>query len=407
MTVATPTRIGSLVWRPGVDNSADPYFGTSNPEYISHTLRMASGDTRTVELGMNKKGGGYMWSAKLYGFHGLPNGQELGVPGYGRGMLGSLRSRLHNGMHNPIQSGRHYNIGARTKVIQPHEGMVTVPQFRAPLFDDQEFHFVNHQSEFDFACRTINVSARFRVPAFEHQEYFAWAHAPLSLKEFTDGVIHSGPYQGKKIVDRTALVKDVSQHPGLQRPGDFDYSLVVQTIKGLRPPVSFKFLHFRWDGVWVVKKFGDDADMSSRMAVSPGRSYEMLDGEPVKFARPSMDIPLYILSTHPDPREGVAVGLYVPDDPMNSKQVKIINRSTGLIEFEEDRRILFNFTVSKSVNESWKGNAFNVMLARCTLSGLLNPESATQAYGFPAVEVVTNKTVVFYGTPAEILEGVI
>lgn len=401
------TRLGALVWRSGIDNSLDPYFGTSNPEFISHTLRMSHPSRdQDVDLGFNKKGGGYMWSNKLYGFPGIDDGQECGTPGYGRGMLGSLRSRLHHGMHNPIQSGRHYNIGARTKVLQPHPGLVSVPQFRAPLFDDQEFHFNQHVSEFDFACRTTDVSDRYGTCAFEHQEYFVWAHKPEALKEFINGTIHSGPYQGEQIVDREAIVKNISAYEGIQQPSDFDYSQLVQTIKGLRPPTKFKFLHYRNGGLWVVKVFETNTEMAAKAPVSAGRSYELINGEALRFPRPSMDLPLYILSTQPDPDEGTAIGLYVPgDDPMNARQVSVINRNNGDVVFSEDRRIIFNFTVSKSVNESWKGNAFNVMLARCTLSGLLNPESATQAYGFQACEAITNKTIVLYGTPTEILNG--
>ena len=64
-------------------------------------------------------------------------------------------------------------------VVNADANAVQVPQFQAPLFDDQEFdELTNNKSEFDLSSLIEDVTDTFGIPAFSEQLYYVFARPP-------------------------------------------------------------------------------------------------------------------------------------------------------------------------------------------------------------------------------------
>ena len=431
---AQTVNLGHLQWTPGVNNAVS-YFTTTNPGAITHTLTLgpATGSKKSVILGFNKHGGGYAWSSQLLGFPDVTNAQSSGSAGYGRGMLGSIRDLLHQGLYNPIQSGRFYNEGVET-VVNAGADAVQVPQFQAPLFDGYEFEEpTNNKSEFDLSSLIEDVTGTFGIPAFSEQLYYVYARSPITgaMNQFQSGIINSGPHQGEPVLDPTKRIFDISNfRTTAQQPTDRDLSHVSHTLKGLRPPLAFKFLWYPKQGVTGLQKVTlsllDSAANNNDLLLclfelQTGRAFNYVDpntGGPGKAVPKNkadttcrLEYPLYILGTHNLVNKGTAVGLYIPtNDGMNRLQTNIIfndttNNTTSLVH-TEDRRLSLYFRLNDPREQDYAGEAFQYMIARQFTAGLLSPPSASNAYGPGHFEAITQKGFVLYGTPQQIYDAV-
>ena len=72
----------------------------------------------------------------------------------------------------------------------------------------------------------------------------------------------------------------------------------------------------------------------------------------------------------------------------------------------EDRRLSLYFRLNDPREQSFKGEAFQYMIARQFTAGLLSSPSASNAYGPGHFEAITQKALVLYGTPQQIYDAV-
>ena len=400
-TSQTEIKIGPLTWKPGDLHNVGPNIVVaSNPDKPpSHTLT-ATKDGKSARLGFDDKGGGYIMNFVLNGT-GNPDvdGMQVAIPGFGRGWQGSIRSMMHAGPgynYNPTQAGYDYALGAPVQVIQkPNE--VLVPQFQSPLFYNNVPNVDSRiRTEFDFSAHTRNATADYGVMAFERVEYYAFARNPDTMKHFP--IIES-----KREPDMSAAL------PGLQPATNNDVSDNPHTIMGLRFTGQFQWLHYRADNKWITKSATAAGDRGIACAVK-GMSATSeafaaeADGEGAAGGKAdcghTLDLELMILSTHQNPNQGIAVGLYVPgDDPMNKEQTRVYNTNTMTEIRREDRR------TDTIMTQEYRAGFFSVR-ARDYHKGILSRISSELYNGVPSMEIITNKSVILVGTPAEILAGI-
>lgn len=409
--------IGDLEWRRNV--GAPPIIERSNPAAITQTLEGRSATKSTkVTLGFNDHGGGYLWSVVLEGFS--RNG-DVGNAGYGGGLQGEIHDLMHRNAYDLIPAGLNNFTGVRTKVMQTADS-VLVPQFQLSLYSagsangKARFRFSNSASEFDFTSLTKDASARFGIPAFSQEEYFAYARSPDAIKQFVTGTIGIGPEAGEDVLDPGKRVNDVSSSPGLQTARDTDLSLLVHTVRGLRPPADFKYLFYRSANRWITKILSTaasgDGPLTCYSPISADQKYSYAAAEnPLQYnigAGCQLDIPLFVFSTSADPSAGTAMALYVPeDDPSNARQVKIVDRTSMTIQRTEDRRLRSTMFVGQFVKPSGM-NPLGYWIAgsRNYLSGLLSPQSASDYDRRDSMEILTDKSYIFFGTPNEIYQAI-
>ena len=420
--VPPPLHLDELEWRPGDTHTiGDKYLSPSDPGAITETLTISSpaDPKQRVVLGFDEFGGGYLWSAKLFGFTGFPEGFEAGRKGFGRGMLGAIRDQLHSGRYNPTQSGYNDLTGVHTEVAS-RSGAVLVPQFAVALYSDgslgkERMHIADAHSEFDTSVITNDVSAGCGLPAFVQKAYWAFARPADAIRQFSSGVIGNGPAAGKAIVDDAKRIVDISPGTdGDQTPGDSDLSFIAQVPMGLRPPADrFPFLFYRSAGKWVVEHLSTarhGAASLARCGLPPGENIFRTAParKPINF-NPSpncrLDVPMFILGSDADPAKGTGVGLYVPqDDAWNAQQTVAVDVKTLTPLKLEDRRIAGLFQVAKYVKGTASGDGgFFLVQMIDYVSGLLSPASARLAYGRDTVEMLRQKTYVFFGSPEAIL----
>ena len=84
---------------------------------------------------------------------------------------------------------------------------------------------------------------------------------------------------------------------------------------------------------------------------------------------------------------------------MNKDQTRAID-STTLTEIRRESRSEFSI-----MTQEFRAGFFSIR-SRSFLTGMFAPETATNHYGRPSFELLTNRTVILVGTPAEILNAV-
>ncbi len=407
-------KLDRLTWRAGA--GSPPVVSVSSATAITQKLVAISpkDPKKRVIAGFNEYGGGYHWSSILEGFEW--NG-EVGQPGYGRGFLGAIRDQMHLNAYNPEQAGLNDFEGVRAKSYEQDRSVI-VPQFQMALYDDgsgggrSRFPFKDYASEFDFSAVTEDVSKQFGIPTFMHEEYYAYARSPQAIRQFLQGRILRGPGVGRDVLDTTQRVEDVSSAPGNQTPRDTDLSLVVHTIRGIRPPAAFNNLLYRSNGRWVSTPLEANPSRSKRVfcevTAKENKTYQYADSGraivPRNKPNCAADVQLIVFSTSPDPARGTAMALYVPgEDPLNAVQTHIVNRDTMSVERSEDRRVQTGIFVAKFVrNRHSEAQGFWFAGARNVLSGLLSPDSASDYFGKDHIEILTDKSYLLFGTPDEI-----
>lgn len=413
-----------LLWIPGASGAnVDPDYLTpavisdpQQPYYRQITDRLTSRSTKDtakrVVFGFNSNGGGYLWSAVLQNFPGLPTSFEAGTPGYGKGMLGAIRDQMHRNRYNPEQAGRNDFQGVKTRV-SVFQDAIHIPQFGVPLYSDgsasgnPRFPFNSQRSEFDFSSLTKDESSFFDIPSVSHKEYWAYAREPDAIEEFN---ISSN-------IEETDRVGDVSPNPALNfQATNQDMSFLVQTIRGMRPSTKFPYMHYRKNGNWALKTFTDPSEtLNCKYELNNGNVFHAanraLNPKPFAYNVAGdcvLDLPFVVFSNSPSPGQGVGMALYVPgNDSWNKYQTKAIDRTKGVLINSEDRRFAFIFAIAKETEAHVGSENVRFVAARAFLSGLLSPPSSRQMYKKNAIEVLTNKSFMLYGTPSEILTAVL
>ena len=412
-TAAAELKIEGLTYKPGdlhnVGSQIVVYSDPNKPP--SHTLTAALGG-KSARVGFDDKGGGYMMNFVLNGF-GIPgvDGEQVAIPNYGRGWQGSSRSSMHttsSGMYNPTQAGYTDQYGAPVEVVQSAES-VLVPQFQMPLFYNGVPN-VDHRirTEYDFSAKTTNATGKYGIPAFDNVQYYAYVRPPRTLTYFG--------------IEERNRAKDISPAlPGNQAATNSDVSRNSYTPMGLRLTQQFQWIHYRMDGKWVSKSArlagfygiacrvkGTGLDSAGALTVlSEESDVEELQTEVSEPVAPrgkedcgEIDLPLMILSTSQNPGQGVGVGLYLPtEDPMNKEQTRTID-SNALTEIRREDR-----SEGTVMTQEFRAGFFSIR-SRQYLIGMFSPESAAKWHGRPSFELLTNRSVILVGTPAEILGAV-
>jgi hypothetical protein len=397
------------------------FLERSDPAAITHTLTVASpkDPRQKVVFGFNDRGGGYLWSARLFGFPDVPDGMETGQKGYGRGFLGAIRDQLHSGRYNPVQSGFNDLVGAPTLVLGLRDAVV-VPQFQAPLYSDgslgkERFHFEDGASEFDTSVITKDVSFACGLPAAVQKVYWVYAREPGAIGQFFAGKILHGPEKGKEVLNPKRRVLDISPTaPGDQTPRDVDMSFIGQVLIGVRPPGElFRFLHYRTGDRWVSQEIqagtaAGDFPVRCGIAGIDGEFSVASTKRPINYnpaPNCSIDLPLFVLSTSGRTDRGTGIGVFVPrDDAWNARQAVVVDARNLTILGSEDRRLAGTLGVSKFVRTpSEDGGGFLLLQAIQYVSGLLSPPSAARVHGTNAMELLRQKAFVFFGTPEALL----
>lgn len=415
--------IENLEWVPNLSNNLEgdylvpsyPEIGNRRYESITHRLTSASPSNPKfkVTFGFNSNGGGYQWSAKIFNApdfspSAVEEGFESGAPGFGKGMLGSIRDRFHKNFYNPEQAGRNDVQGAPTRTGQFSKA-VHVPQFKAPLFSDGSltsrpvFPFKSLESEFDYSSLSEDAADLFGIPSISHKEYWIFARPASAIKEFT---LAAGG------LDPSYRISDISPSPEIKaRPTDEDMSYIAQSIRGIRPGPEFPYLHLRINGFWTVRRLSADSMLNCSLKINNGNTFYFEEGNvratSINNKDCDIDFPLLIVSTSPELSTGAAIGLYIPiNDPLNSRQSIVIDKKNGFVSRAEDRRIGFVFSVGGIINSETAGKPYRFIVARAFLSGLLSPNSAETTYGRQVLEGLTNRSYTLYGTPKEIIDSV-
>ncbi len=410
--------IGPLTWQEGeLHNETNPYLepasllkNSPKHDWVTHRVRsrMPGYPNKFVDFGFNEEGGGYLWSAVLTNFRGLPKHYEVGQPGYGKGMLGALRDRYHANKYNPEQAGRNDYQGVKTKVSQSAPNHLIVDQFNPALYVDRSasnnppaLHYdLPLRSAFDFSSRSYSTSQRFGVPSLNHLEYWVFARHPAGIEN-----VERRPHN---------LVRDVSLAlPGNQTPSPKDLSFVVYTLRGLRPDASFQFLHYRSGSQWVsenLNNLGKNEKWKCHFKLSTPVFRRMSGAKIEDSSGCRLDLPIVIVSNSIDVSKGTGQGLWInPNHGFNKRQVKTIDVDTEAVIRSEDRRmsLFFELTPLLTPVESG-GQRYRFLSARSFLSGLLSPQRASQVNGGRNVrEVVTGQSTILFGTPNQIYRGVL
>lgn len=389
-TSTMAAHFGELVWSKGDEHNVGPDIVTlSNPAEVTHSLTASLGG-KSATLGFAAHGGGYINSLVLRGFPSVRG--RIVIADFGKGWQGSIRDALHKRFYNPTQAGATNTLGAPVEILEGDKS-ITVPQFRLPLFTSP-LSTSTRRSDFDFSARTTDVSEKYGVLAFDHQEYYAFVgDPPDSLREFANVILEN---------ERLDDISDALA--GSQTPTNDDLSRALHVIMGLRVSSSFKWFHYRSGGKWATRPAEGSRyrglfcalpySASERLAAQDSHARDSTKGEC------QADLALGILSSEEDPNAGVGIGLYVPfDSPLNKASVRTISRATLEELRREDRRIRPYLTQELRLG-------FVSVRVRDQIAGLLSPASATKANGEPSFEVLTNQSVFLFGTPEEIFRAV-
>ncbi len=412
-----------LEWSPA--KSVNPSFTLqpSDPKLVTHTVVTTHKNqpTKKATIGFNDKGGGYGWSMKVAGYPTF-SARELGVPGYGKGLAGSIRDRFHSNRYNPEQAGKWDYEGVVTPVVKKSAGFAVVPQFQLGLYSDgaggknELFPIKNYASEFDYSQSMKDASAQYTVPAVSLSDYYVYARTPDAIKQFLSGTIKSGSAQGQQVLNTKQRIKDISSQAGVQTPTDTDLSYLVHSIRGLRVHPDLHYAHYRSNGKWVTKNLAK----STTAAGFTCRSSADVKRPKYTFSSNGRAVPknigadcvvdeqLIIFSSSAKRNEGFGIGVYVPkDNDLNKKSLQVVNAKTGTVVSREDRVmqsvVAFDGYTGPSVLAP---EGYFFVAVRNYLSGMLSPESSESVHGADHVEALTGNSVVLFGTPDEIWAGI-
>jgi len=391
-----------------------PVVKVSNPNIVTQKLRAGS-----VEIGVSDMGGGYV------NYFNIPGLGNVVSANYGRGWQGSIRDQLHSGRYNPTQAGFTDTAGAPVRVIQQKDQII-IPAFQMPLFGDPVFDFTEHEdlapeagdyndggsrdkdgineagktqddelrSEFDYEGSykdASDLTAKYNVSTIQHYYRNTYVRNPGAILQFGPAAILE---DGGKVYKPEFIVDDVSKLlPGNQTPGKVDLSKIIFTAYGARLKTSAGFNTAMWveNGQWQTldksKFFGRGNEKTFQIKNPNEKRNE-------KF--PLLDNNLLILARGANPNSSMAIGIYAPDNSINTLQTLGRDIKTGDVKYSEDRRTLSTMMFSVVIEEQID------IRTRYYLTGLMAPNRAKQGI----VEGVQHETYILYGTPANILKAI-
>ena len=391
-----------------------PIVKVSNPYIVTQKLRAGS-----VEIGVSDMGGGYV------NYFNIPGLGNVVSAKYGRGWQGSLRDLLHSGRYNPTQAGFTDTAGAPVRVILQKDQII-IPPFQMPLFGDPVFDFTEHEdlapeagdyndggtrdkdgineagksqddelrSEFDYEGFYKDVSAltaKYNVSTIQHYYRNTYVRKPGAILQFGPAAILE---DGGKVYKPEFIVDDVSKLlPGNQTPGKVDLSKVIFTAYGARLKTSAGFN----TGMWIENGKWQTLDKSKISGRGNEKTFQINNPNEKRNGKlPLLDNNLLILARGADPNNSMAIGIYAPENSINTFQTLGRDFKTGEVKYSEDRRTLSIMMFSEVIEEQID------IRTRYYLTGLMAPNRAKQGI----VEGVQHETYILYGTPANILKAI-
>ena len=408
------------------------WFGvaaTSDPAVTTHEL--SSGG---FVLGISDKGGGYINKMVL---PGIGNVMGLASARYGRGGQSSIRDDLHGGKYNPTQAGFSDVAGTVCRICMAQDGsaLVVVPRPCCLFRGDGGFDFTEWEnlasdgytesggsndwdmidesqlpgkqateitSEFDYYCTYENRLGAFgsvfagtnaiTIPCFRHYFEYRYIRAPgHCLLQFNLGPLYdpvAGAVTDLSVVNPAGVQAATSNDMGvvtLSMSIRMDRALWTPGYIGCVNGSSISNLSFAVRGTNVnFLKVYQNATLASRAT-----GYRLPN-------RTAVAVPLFILADSTGIDQGGALGLYYPDTAVNEFSVIGVNRDSGAIIYEDDRRMHLELRdePTRTADMQWCG-------FRSNLLGLINPLAMeTNQY-----EALRGEFYMLYGSPREIFEN--
>jgi hypothetical protein len=396
-------------------------------------------DSGAMRVGISDMGGGYINRITLPG-----RGDIMGPQSdqYGRGGQSAIRDRLHSLVYNPTQGGFHDNAGTVCRIIvAPDESALIVAPRPCTLFrGDGQFDYTEWEnlvtdrynddggntdedgidesslegqqateitSEFDFFATyedvlgntgaSFNESDEISIPAVRHYYEYRYIRNPgHCISQFNQG--EYDPFTGD-VTDISVAFPD-AVHP--DNPNDLAaaiFSISIRIDRNVWTPTHIGLV----DGSTI-----NDLSMSLRPPTDTGnkgltlrdfhRDNALVARVPnaPNATQPTVEVPLFILADSDDIDAPGALGLYYPDSNINEFSVIGVNRQTGAIEYEDDRRMQTDLrdVAFRTPEMSWCG-------FRGTLTGMLNPTRLPASQ----YEAMRGEYYLLYGTPRQIFEN--
>ena len=403
---------------------------TSNGSVTTHELK--SGD---FQIGISDKGGGYINQLIIPG-----RGDVMGFHSdrFGRGGQSSIRGRMHGNRYNPTQAGFSDGAGTVCRVNTSLDGsaLVVAPRPCCLFRGDNQIDFTEWEnlandnytesgdlkdvdtieesmlegkqatevtSEFDYYCTYENKlgaigsefsgSAVISTPAIRHYFEYCYIRTPgHCILQHKEGPLFD-PVAGE--------ITDISvSHPSgvhaatpdelgvitLSMSIRIDRDLWTQAYLGLVNGSTIEDLTFleRPDNSDEQRQFHRNDALGAR---APAYNVPNQQG---------IDVPLFILADSSDPDVDGALGLYYPNTYINKFNAIGVDRASGEVVYEDDRRTHGELRdqASRTADMSWNGFRVHTL-------GLLNPlRMPSEQY-----EALRGEFYILYGSPREILEN--
>jgi len=448
LSAAVPTTNGyRAVYVPLVNDS--DFYKLDNPPQSSWftVAKNSSGSTTTHDLvsgamtvGISDTGGGYINRISLPGY-----GDIMGVQSdrYGRGGQSAIRDQLHGLVYNPTQGGFHDAAGTVCRVNTSADGraLVVAPRpctlFRGDgyydftewedLVDDKydsdggntdqdpidesmlpgkqaaeitsEFdYYGTYENKLGLVGTSYGGTNAITIPIVRHYYEYRYVRQPDAIKQFSQGSSKYSPTTGDvtdiSVVNPSGTHADTQYDLGVlideisiridraiwtpTHIGLVDGSTIGDLTMQLRPTTD------GGNNGLTLREFHYDSVLHARAPNAPR-------GTPTPIA-----VPLFILAESANIDAPGALGLYYPDSATNEFSIIGVNRSSGAIVYQDDRRMQMDLrdVALRTDTMSWCG-------FRGTVLGLLNPTRlpATQ------YEALRGEYYLLYGSPREIFEN--
>ncbi|MDF7822598.1 hypothetical protein P4B35_01130 [Pontiellaceae bacterium B12227] len=408
------------------------WFGvvaTSNPRTTTHNL--VSG---AMTVGISDLGGGYINKIELPGI-----GDVMGVQAdkYGRGGQSAIRDSLHGSRYNPTQAGFSDPAGTICRVSVAQDGSaLVVPNRPCCLFrGDGQFDFTEWEnladdrytesggsndwdtidegllagkqatevtSEFDYYCTyenllgtrgtTYGTTNAITISTVRHYYEYRYVREPgHCLLQHNLGPLYdpvAGAVTDISVANPVGIQAATSNDMGVLRYAmsiRMDIAVWSPTYLGTLSGNDIGDLSFgARTGAVTARQFHEDGALAVRAPAYSLPSYA------------SVSVPLMIYADSTDIDQGGALALYYPNSTVNEFSIIGVDRTSGAVLYEEDRRLHMELRDSPTRTPTMQWCGF-----RGDLLGVLNPLRLPASQ----YEALRGEFYILYGSPREIFEN--
>jgi hypothetical protein len=399
-----------------------------DPSVTTHEL--VSGD---FTVGISDTGGGYINRIVMPGYGDIMGGA---ADKYGRGGQSSIRGTMHGDKYNPTQAGFSDPGGTICRVCTAPDGsaLVVAPRPCCLYRGDGNYDFTEWEnladdgypetggsndsdtidesalpgkqatevtSEFDYYCiyqdmlgKTASAygeTNEISIPTVRHYYEYRYIRDPgHCIGQHIAGPLYD-PDAGE-ITDISVASPSGTHVATPNELGVIMWSMSIRIDRaiwtashiGTVDGSTIGDLSMAANTNLTVRRTYNDPSLAARAPQHPGRGGA------------DVEVPLFILADSSNIDQGGALGLYYPNSTVNEKSVIGVDRDTGSILYEDDRR-----TYTKIHNNPERVPAMSWNGFRGFILGVLNPTRlpATQ------YEAFRGEIYLLYGSPREIFEN--